>query len=287
MKLFNWSFVIVVLNLLLTVTANAKMIISKVTLRNCGLSTISLDSFKQCCFKDAVISNDIDEPNSPSGTLPSNSDAPSTNNDTGDTTENFASDDEWGYDGFVETSYVFSNATNWTYEGRNTDDPDFVDWSNELSVFWYYYDSYGEEVAQEKTGMSFSEAFAKQNELNTNGICELALNPKKHLWKAFGITAKKGKKITTIKVITGEAKCISTNISEMGGTVCVCSVKSVSTGTIQKKWVRGDPMFGFYMGECYNNKAGICEDTCAGRCAQDFANDDKNVRSLLMNWWEP
>jgi len=64
LKLFKLSFVIVVLNILLAVTANAKMIITKETMRNCGLSTTSLDSFKECCFKDAIIYSDAQDENS-------------------------------------------------------------------------------------------------------------------------------------------------------------------------------------------------------------------------------
>lgn len=62
MKLVKWSFVIVLS--LLAVTANAKMVITKETMRNCGLSTTSLDSFKECCFRDAIIYSDIQDENS-------------------------------------------------------------------------------------------------------------------------------------------------------------------------------------------------------------------------------
>ncbi len=130
-------------------------------------------------------------------------------------------------DGYVNP-YTFSDSDDYAYAGHNVHlDPDMVDWSDPLDVFWYNYEKSGQEV-----GMTFGQAFDMQNERNQVG----KYNTKIKIWKVFGIVARNGTTDHTIDVV-GDAKCITpdANLDADGGKECVCGIKSVSLGRVDEK----------------------------------------------------
>lgn len=180
-----------------------------------------------------------------------------------------------------QNPYTFSNATDYTsplHDPHN--DPDFVDWDDPLSVFWHYYDTTGEEI-----GMTFSEAFDQQQVRNNSKKEPI---PKITIWKAFGITATKGTQKINIDVV-GDSRCITpdANLDDNTGAECACSIKSVSTGEIQEKWVF-NPWASFYFTlQPDRSPQGICRRLCAQKCSEAFARDEYNVRYSLMKHWKP
>jgi len=181
-----------------------------------------------------------------------------------------------------ENPYTFSDASDYTSPAHDKyNDPDYVDWDDPLSVFWYHYNKSGKEV-----GMTFTEAFEKQNNLNKRK--EPKKIPKITIWKAFGITATNGTQEYKIDVV-GNSRCITpdANLDDNTGAQCVCSIKSVSTGSIQEKWVY-NPLASFYFVLQYDRSPeGICRTICSSKCAEAFANGDYNVRYSLMKHWKP
>lgn len=180
-------------------------------------------------------------------------------------------------DGYVNP-YTFSDTTDYTYPSRNTyHDPDFVDWSDPLEVFWYHYEKSGEEV-----GMTFTEAFKMRQERNKNGTGGAKIT----IWKAFGITASNETDNIVLDVV-GDAKCITpdANLDADSGTECVCTVISVSSGSIQEKWVY-NPFAKFYVTTA-KTEEDACKKVCTEKCAEAFAKDEYNVRYSLMKHWEP
>lgn len=177
--------------------------------------------------------------------------------------------------------YRFSNSQDYTYAERNKyHDPDFVDWTDPLSVFWFHYDKSGEEV-----GMTFEEAFKQQNTRNLNSTNKHPIKK----WKVFGIVASNGSQQFNLDIV-GDAKCITPdeNLDADGGSECVCTVLSVSQGKIQEKWVY-NPYAHFYwiFGQKDTSGPAVCDRICAEKCAIAFAQDEYNVRYSLMKHWLP
>ena len=176
--------------------------------------------------------------------------------------------------------YTFSNTTDYTSPKHDShNDPDFVDWDDPLSVFWYHYNKSGEEV-----GMTFVEAFDQQQVRNNSKVPV----PKITIWKAFGIVATKGTERISIDVV-GDSRCITpdANLDDNTGAECACSIKSVSTGQIQEKWVFNPwASFGFLL-QYASSPESICRTLCAEKCSEAFANDHYNVRYSLLKHWKP